>query len=281
MRSIHMVVQGDNAIDVRIFVSHAGPDTAWAEWVAWQLQVEGYAVELDAWHWRAGDDFVERMRDAVERSGVLMIALWSAQYFDARHATRDEWSAIRVAMLQGDPTEIALAEGSGPDLPARLAARDERRRALFRFDARLRMMSTVAQHDGRFRVYVKGAPEAVLARTSGADRDAVMAVVADLAQRGLRVLAVAVRDLPPGAGAPARREDAEAGLRLLGLAGLYDPPRPQVAGAVRRCHDAGLRVHIVTGDNGATAAAVAAEVGIGVGALDVLPSGGLSSPLPP
>ncbi|TMQ90517.1 cation-transporting P-type ATPase [Actinomadura soli] len=172
--------------------------------------------------------------------------------------------------LQGDPTEIALAEGSGPGLPARLAARDERRRALFRFDARLRMMSTVAQHDGRFRVYVKGAPEAVLARTSGADRDAVMAVVADLAQRGLRVLAVAVRDLPPGAGAPARREDAEAGLRLLGLAGLYDPPRPQVAGAVRRCHDAGLRVHIVTGDNGATAAAVAAEVGIGVPCLHVV-----------
>ncbi|TYK43606.1 cation-translocating P-type ATPase [Actinomadura decatromicini] len=172
--------------------------------------------------------------------------------------------------LRGDPTEIALVEGSGPDLPACLAARDGRRRALFRFDARRRLMSTVAEHDGRLVVYVKGAPEAVLARTSGVDRDAVMAVVADLAHRGLRVLAVAVRDLPPGADAPARREDAETGLRLLGLAGLYDPPRPEVAEAVRRCHDAGLRVHIVTGDNGATAAAVAAEVGIGVPRLRVV-----------
>ncbi|MFC4054895.1 cation-translocating P-type ATPase [Actinomadura syzygii] len=172
--------------------------------------------------------------------------------------------------LRGDPTEIALVEGSGPDLPARVAARDGRRRALFRFDARLRLMSTVAEHDGRLVVYVKGAPEAVLARTSGVDRDAVMAVVGDLAHRGLRVLAVAVRDLPPGADAPARREDAETGLRLLGLAGLYDPPRPEVAEAVRRCHDAGLRVHIVTGDNGATAAAVAAEVGIGVPRLHVV-----------
>ncbi|WP_207945889.1 cation-transporting P-type ATPase [Actinomadura sp. 7K534] len=172
--------------------------------------------------------------------------------------------------LQGDPTEIALVEGSGPDMEARLAARDERRRAIFRFDARLRLMSTVAQHGDRLTVYTKGAPEAVLARVPGADHDAVMAVVGDLASRGLRVLAVAVRDLPPGADPPARRDDAETGLRLIGLVGLYDPPRPQVADAVRRCHEAGVRVHIVTGDNGATAAAVAAEVGIGVPRLHVV-----------
>ncbi|HEY8478392.1 MAG TPA: cation-transporting P-type ATPase [Spirillospora sp.] len=175
--------------------------------------------------------------------------------------------------LQGDPTEVALVEGAGPDVAARLAARDGRRRAIFRFDARLRLMSTVARHDDHLRVHVKGAPEAVLARlarTSGDDRDAVTAVVAELARRGLRVLAVAVRDLPPGAEAPARREDAETGLRLVGLVGLYDPPRPHVARAVARCHDAGVRIHVVTGDNGATAAAVAAEVGIGVPRLHVV-----------
>ncbi|MEV0665826.1 cation-translocating P-type ATPase [Actinomadura luteofluorescens] len=172
--------------------------------------------------------------------------------------------------LQGDPTEIALVTGGGPDLPARLTARDDRRRAVFRFDARLRLMSTVALRDDHLAVYAKGAPEAVLSRCSGVDRQAVMGVVDDLAGRGLRVLAVADRDLPSGAGPPGRREDAETGLRLLGLVGLYDPPRPEVADAVRRCHGAGLRVHIVTGDNGATAAAVAAEVGIGVPRLRVV-----------
>ncbi|QKW36996.1 cation-transporting P-type ATPase [Actinomadura sp. NAK00032] len=172
--------------------------------------------------------------------------------------------------LQGDPTEIALVEGAGPDAAALLAARDERRRAIFRFDARLRLMSTIGQRAERLTVYAKGAPEAVLARTTGADGPAVMAMVDDLARRGLRVLAVAVRDLPDGGEVPERREEAETGLRLLGLVGLYDPPRPQVAGAVRRCHDAGLRVHIVTGDNGVTAAAVAAEVGIGVPRLHVV-----------
>ncbi|CNE41994.1 P-type HAD superfamily ATPase [Mycobacterium tuberculosis] len=172
--------------------------------------------------------------------------------------------------LQGDPTEIALVEGAGPDPAARLAARDEERRAIFRFDARLRLMSTVGRRGDHLTVYTKGAPEAVLARATGADHAAVMAIVDDLARRGLRVLAVAVRDLPAGAEAPGRREEAETELRLLGLVGLYDPPRPQVADAVRRCHDAGLRVHIVTGDNGATAAAVAAEVGIGVPRLQVV-----------
>ncbi|WP_205718590.1 cation-transporting P-type ATPase [Actinomadura sp. WMMA1423] len=173
--------------------------------------------------------------------------------------------------LQGDPTEIALVlGGAGPDPGAAMKARDDRRRAVFRFDARLRLMSVVAQRDDHLAVYVKGAPEAVLDRCPGADRRAVMGVVEELARRGLRVLAVADRDLPPGAALPQAREDAETGLRVLGLVGLYDPPRPEVADAVRRCHDAGLRVHIVTGDNGATAAAVAAEVGIGVPRLRVV-----------
>ncbi len=44
------------------FVSHAGRDTRWAEWLAWQLQQAGYTVELDVWDWAPGEDFVARMR---------------------------------------------------------------------------------------------------------------------------------------------------------------------------------------------------------------------------
>jgi calcium-translocating P-type ATPase len=174
--------------------------------------------------------------------------------------------------LTGDPTEVALVEGAGqlgctPDLPGR----DERRRAQFRFDPRLRLMSTVAERDGRLVVDVKGAPEAVLRRLADDDlRPAVLDAVHDLARTGLRVLAVATRNLPPGTRVPTHREDAERDLTFLGLVGLYDPPRPQVHGAVQRCHQAGLRVHVVTGDNGVTAAAVAREVGIGVPRLQVV-----------
>ena len=159
--------------------------------------------------------------------------------------------------LTGDPTEIALVEGAAwLGHPADLTARDARRQLLFRFDPLLRMMSVVA--DGV--VYVKGAPEAVLARTPDCDLERVRAEVTALAGNGLRVLAVATRQV---ADVPTRREDAERDLRLIGLVGLYDPPRPEVAEAVRRCHQAGVRVHIVTGDNGVTAAEVAREVGIG------------------
>ncbi|MEV6156606.1 cation-transporting P-type ATPase [Nonomuraea sp. NPDC052129] len=174
--------------------------------------------------------------------------------------------------LQGDPTEIALVEGAARlGVPVDLNGRDTRRRALFRFDPRLRLMSTLAQNGDHLTLTVKGAPEAVLAHTvEGIDAAAVLAAVDELTHRGLRVLAIAVRELPDGAPVPESREQAESRLRLLGLAGLYDPPRPEVVDAVGRCHDAGLRVHIVTGDNGATAAAVAREVGIGIPRLQVV-----------
>ncbi|OEU99291.1 magnesium-transporting ATPase [Streptomyces qinglanensis] len=173
--------------------------------------------------------------------------------------------------FSGDPTEVALVEGAvrlGRDPDP--GARDLRRRALFRFDPRLRMMSVVSDLRDTPTVSVKGAPEALLpllGRT--ADADAVRAAVDAMAREGLRVLAVATRS-QASADVPARREDVECDLELLGLVGLHDPPRPEVAGAVRRCHQAGLRVHVVTGDNGATAAAVAREVGIGDPELRVL-----------
>jgi len=78
---------------------------------------------------------------------------------------------------------------------------------------------------------------------------------------GLRVLAVARRELPSGE-APEQREEAERDLVLLGLVALFDPPRPEVADAVARCHDAGIRIIVVTGDYGPTAAEIARRVGI-------------------
>lgn len=84
----------DSVVDglQRVFVSYAGPDRPWAEWTAWQLEQAGYATELDAWDWRAGDDFVVRMSDALEKSD-LVVALFSDDYFDPERWTRGEWTA--------------------------------------------------------------------------------------------------------------------------------------------------------------------------------------------
>ena len=183
----------------------------------------------------------------------------------------------------GDPTELALLElaaGYGADVS--LAGRETRRRQLFRFDPRLKLMTTVDEQDGGLAVNTKGAPEEVLARVtrihrggrdvpiSAADRDAAARVMTDYAGRGLRVLGVARRVLPAGSAVPARREDAEQDLCLTGMAAMLDPPRPQVPAAITRLHRAGIRVHVVTGDNGLTAAAIARRTGIGTGGIKVV-----------
>jgi calcium-translocating P-type ATPase len=176
----------------------------------------------------------------------------------------------------GEATEIGVlqaAERLGTDVT--VARREHRRRKIFRFDPRLRLMSTVDEReDGGLTVHAKGAPEEMLARSTAiagaenhrpiteGDRSAVLAVLESYAEQGLRVLAIARRRLPAGSQPPAHREDAERDLCLLGLVVLFDPPRPEVADAVDRCHAAGIRIIVVTGDYGLTAREIARRVGI-------------------
>ena len=80
---------------VDFFVSHAGADRAWAEWVAWQLAEAGYTVELDVWDWAAGQNFVTAMSDALGRCDRV-VALFSAAYFDRSRYTADEWSVAAL-----------------------------------------------------------------------------------------------------------------------------------------------------------------------------------------
>ncbi len=80
---------------VDFFVSHAGADRAWAEWVAWQLIDAGYTVELDVWDWAAGQNFVTAMSDALERADRV-VALFSSAYFERDRYTAEEWSAAVV-----------------------------------------------------------------------------------------------------------------------------------------------------------------------------------------
>ena len=183
----------------------------------------------------------------------------------------------------GDPTELALLElAASYDLDVSRSSREQRRRRLFRFDPRLKLMTTVDELDGALVAYTKGAPEEVLARCTAirrgqqelpiteTDRDEAARIMTGYARRGLRVLAFAYRALLPAAAVPASREDAEQGLCLAGLVAMLDPPRPEVPAAIERAHHAGIRVHVVTGDNGLTAAAIARSVGIGASGMRVV-----------
>jgi TIR domain len=86
---------------VDFFVSHAGADRAWAEWVAWQLTEAGYTVELDVRDWAAGRNFVTAISDALGRCDRV-VALLSAAYLDRGRYTTDEWTA---ALLHKPGTE--------------------------------------------------------------------------------------------------------------------------------------------------------------------------------
>lgn len=161
-------------------------------------------------------------------------------------------------IAQGNPLEAALnvlARRLGLDLQIEEEALPITRR--FSFDPRRRRMSIIV---GR-RVIVRGAPEAVFehCREIG---DAKQSVV-HMAERGLRVLAVAVRDLSDR-DIPETRQAVEADLTLLGLVGIEDPPRLGAADSIASCRRAGIRVAMVTGDHPGTARAIAREVGLWV-----------------
>ncbi|MGW4356817.1 cation-translocating P-type ATPase [Nocardia sp. NPDC004582] len=177
----------------------------------------------------------------------------------------------------GDPTEVALLETAvALGVPVDEDLRRQRRARQFHFDSARKRMSTLdAGAAGERVIHVKGAPEAVLphcvteldprqrAVPLTAERRRELGELVDgLARQGLRVLAVAERRLDADEADPVRPDEAERGLTLLGVVAMEDPPRAEVADAVAACHSAGIRVIVITGDHGLTAAAVAAQVGI-------------------
>jgi calcium-translocating P-type ATPase len=176
----------------------------------------------------------------------------------------------------GDPTEVALlmaAQTLGVQIDA--ASREHRRSHQYNFDAQRKLMSTLDTDESNDWLHTKGAPESVLPQCTAvlspdgeqrpleqAERERVTGQVESFAGQGLRVLALARRSLPRGAQPPGR-EDAERDLCFLGLVTMRDPPRAEVLDAVARCHCAGIRIVLITGDHPLTAAAIARQVGIG------------------
>ena len=171
--------------------------------------------------------------------------------------------------LVGEPTEGALrtlGHKAGLD-PA-----GWRRVALVPFESENKYMATLTEDpDGDLHVLVKGAPDRVLDRCSTQtgpdgrpeplDRDFWSAQIDEIGAQGLRVLAAARASAAAGTTTLAP-EDLEAGLELVGLVGIVDPPRPEAVEAIAQCQDAGITVKMITGDHSGTALAIAREMGI-------------------
>jgi Ca2+-transporting ATPase len=184
--------------------------------------------------------------------------------------------------LIGDPTEgalIVLGAKGGLDINETRAALP--RVAEVPFDSDYKFMATfheMTSDSGQpvMRCYVKGAPDVLIARSTTfrkpdgtlvpiTDENRPLALTAndEIANRGERVMVVAQRDLDPDVvRAGGNLIDQVNELTLLAMVGIVDPPRPEARTAIAECHDAGIRVRMITGDHASTAAAIAGELGI-------------------
>ena len=156
-------------------------------------------------------------------------------------------------VAQGNPLEVALdVYARRLDVHAQPDGPVMRR---FPFDPRRRRMSLIVGQ----RVIVRGAPEAVFERCVAVGE--APAAMVRMTDRGLRVVAIAARDLV-GCETPETPDAAETQLTLLGLVGIEDPPRAAVANSIAWCRRAGIRVAMVTGDHPGTARAIGREIGL-------------------
>jgi Ca2+-transporting ATPase len=228
----------------------------------------------------ARQNAIVRRMEAVETLGTVTVVVTD------KTGTLTENRLEVARMVSSDPRRLLEAaaltasELDPLDQALRRAAReagldgDRRRGVEFAFDPARRLSTVVVAEPKGSRIIVKGAPEAVAARSrshltaSGIEtlddtrRRELLVEGERLAEDGLRVVAVAEKPAPPGPGVR-ERDQAESGLTWLGLVGFADPPRGQARAAIEACRAAGIRVLMVTGDHPATAAAIARAVGVG------------------
>jgi Ca2+-transporting ATPase len=237
----------------------------WAEGITYLASGRGYEV----------DGKIEPVPDTEGDANLLLELLRTAALCcDARllppHGDRKKCTIL------GDPTEAALLVAAAKIglLPEKMTLWP--RLAELPFDSVRKRMTTIQQIDGALVACVKGAASEILPRCAAIRwgneskplddrfRSTVQTEHDRLARKGLRVLAVATRRVPAElhgpSGWPAGEVERE--LTFLGLVAMEDPPRVEVPAAVAACREAGIRVVMVTGDSGLTAAAIGREIGL-------------------
>jgi len=189
----------------------------------------------------------------------------------------------------GDPTELALHAAAAKGGLAPGALRSEYRQLdIVPFESEQRFMATLNEVPEGRTIYMKGAPEVVLAACDRQltregeehpiDRDTTRQAASELAGHGLRVLATAYQ-LDPAGDERIVEDELKGGFVLAGLLGMGDPIRAEAAAAVRDAESAGIRVIMLTGDHVETASSVGRTLGLdaaGAGALEGAKLDGLS-----
>ncbi|HPI98518.1 MAG TPA: HAD-IC family P-type ATPase, partial [Synergistales bacterium] len=209
-------------------------------------------------------------REEIDEIEIMMDAATMASNAEIHPADEDHpgWYPI------GDPTEAALVTLS-TKLGTRSPREDEENPELqeFPFDSERKLMSSVRQFGDRQQLALKGATDSVLAISRSIYRDGRIVPISEedkarirklnegYSKQALRVLAIAFRPLEPN-GRDYTLEEAEKDVVFLGLVCMIDPPKEGVKEAVASCHDAHIRIIIMTGDHAITAQAVGKQIGL-------------------
>lgn len=200
--------------------------------------------------------------DDAEKLGAAMCLCSDAELDD------DAGTAV------GEPTECALVNYANRiSLNKNELKKTYPRVGEAPFDSMRKMMSTVHAAGNGYVQYTKGAPDEILKRCTHILTKNGVAALTDqkrqeirrcnkaMADRALRVLAAAYKDLPEKPG-DFRPEALENDMVFLGMYGMIDPVRPEAKAAVEKCRKAGIRVVMITGDHIDTAVAIAKKLGI-------------------
>jgi magnesium-transporting ATPase (P-type) len=234
------------------------------------VAIEGKYLEVQGEGYKPLGDIKEGKQNVSLRQNSLLLhmARVSVLCNDAELKNDGEtWS------VEGDPMEGALLSFAAKTECDPDSCRSEFQRTdLIPFDAKYQYMATLDHnHDGEAFVYVKGAPERILAlcshvvREDGELRELEPARweerIETIAAQGQRVLGLAYKRVD-AAQTSLQHSDLDEGLLLLGLVGLIDPPRREAIEAVAECHSAGIEVKMITGDHALTAAAIGRQIGL-------------------
>ncbi|MBS3803201.1 MAG: HAD-IC family P-type ATPase [Oleiphilaceae bacterium] len=243
------------------------------EMTAVAIWLEGEEIVIDGIGFAPEGEFHHATDGVPAREALAVEAHPALRHFlrvgvlcnDAELARADgQWS------IQGDPTEGALvvaAAKAGFDAQ-KLRDGHERYDAI-PFESERKYMATLHDVEDRMQLLVKGAPDRLIemchwVRTDEGEAplnvDHWRKRIEALSARGLRVLALAEKEMPDPAG-ELETGHVEEGLVLLGLVGLLDPPREEVIEAVKKCRNAGIRPVMITGDHASTARAIAEKLG--------------------
>ncbi|MCD6328718.1 cation-transporting P-type ATPase [bacterium] len=217
-----------------------------------------------------GPDGKPLTKDQIDEIEIMMDAATMASNAEIRPPDDEHHSWYPI----GDPTEAALITLS-TKLGTRSPKEDEENKELheFPFDSERKRMSSVRQFGDRQQLAVKGATASVLSISKFIYRDGKTVPITEedkrhiqhlneaYSRQALRVLAIAFRPLEEN-GSDYEIEAVEKDVVFLGLMGMIDPPKEGVKEAIESCHDAHIRIIIMTGDHAITAQAVGREIGL-------------------